>query len=300
MSKAIVKSPSYPSVSLENALESVGKIEQDYRTTPADRADAAKLIGYSSLSGPANKALAALASYGLVERAGKGMMRVTPLARAILHPNSDGERTDAVIQAATTPSLFKDIMEHFDGLAVPPESGVVNFLNRAGFNPTAVPSAAKAFLATARMIEQLEVSESHGDEVEDGAELNLPDEKFGGASIGDLIQWESRGVLQFQTPQKVRWVSDDGTHLAVEGSDTGIPMEQVTVQSASAPVPPQIPPVETLSEAPSAGQRKAVFPVSEGDVTFIFPAGMTLDGIEELEAYLAVFLKKEKRVAAIE
>jgi len=43
--------------------------------------------------------------------------------------------------------------------------------------------------------------------------------------------------------------------------------------------------------------RKAVFPVSEGDVTFIFPKHLTMEGIEELEDYLAVFLKKEKRLA---
>lgn len=58
--------------------------------------------------------------------------------------------------------------------------------------------------------------------------------------------------------------------------------------------PPPIPPAQA-EHPPTSGLRKAVFPLSEGDVIFLFPDGMTEDGIEELEAYLAVFLKKEKR-----
>jgi len=80
----------------------------------------------------------------------------------------------------------------------------------------------------------------------------------------------------------------------IKNSETGIPMNQVRPQAKPATITP---PPETQQESAKQGQRKAVFPVSEGDVTFVFPEGMTLDGIEELEAYLAVFLKKEKRNA---
>lgn len=296
-----IKSPNYPSIGLAVAIDSVAKIESQYRSSPAAREDAAKLLGYSSLSGPATKSLGALASFGLTEKAGKGMIRVTPLARAILHPGSESERIESTIKAGLTPQLFSDIREQFSDIPVPPESGVVTFLNRAGFNPTAVPKAARAFLNTAEMLERLEVSESRRNTEIADAELESSDQKSGGASVGDFIQWESQGALQFETPRRVRWVSDDGSQLAVEGSDTGIPMSQAIVQDAPSTVtpPPQSPPPENTSpqETVKEGQRKAVFPVSEGDVTFVFPEGMTLDGIEELEAYLAVFLKKEKRLA---
>ena len=104
-----IRSPSYPSMSLADAVDAVKKIEHNYRTSRVDRVAAAKLMGYSSLSGPANKALAALAQYGLVERAGKGEMRVSSRATAILHPDNPSERMENLRLAAFEPSLFRDL-----------------------------------------------------------------------------------------------------------------------------------------------------------------------------------------------
>lgn len=229
-----VRSPSYPSMSLEDAIEAVAKIEKDYRSSPVDRGNGAKLIGYSSMSGPAAKALAALASFGLVERAGKGMMRVTALARTILHPNDDNERSAALLEAAMLPRLFQDIRSRFPDIPIPPENGVRTYLEREGFNNSAVGPAAKAFLETMRYIEQERASESHGNQSSDETNSEVPGDGtaiFGGARVGDLVQWESQGALQFPKPLRVRMVSDDGNWVAVEGSKTGIPMSEVIVDT---------------------------------------------------------------------
>lgn len=63
------------------------------------------------------------------------------------------------------------------------------------------------------------------------------------------------------------------------------------------PSPVEVPKERDAEPSTLKVQRKAVFPVSEGDVTFVFPETLTVEGIEELEAYLNVFLKKEKRIA---
>lgn len=157
-----IRSPSYPNLPLREAVAAVAKIEGVYRASPVDREAGAKLIGFSSLSGPANQALAALASYGLVERAGKGEMRVTERARSILHPDSAGEKIHALSAAASEPQLYRELCERFSDIAVPPEEGVVNYLNRQGFNPTAVKPAAKAFLMTMAYMKELGGIESHG------------------------------------------------------------------------------------------------------------------------------------------
>lgn len=43
------------------------------------------------------------------------------------------------------------------------------------------------------------------------------------------------------------------------------------------------------------GQRQAIFPVSEGDVTITFPADLSAEGLEELGQYLDIFLKKQRK-----
>lgn len=238
-SKAI-RSPSYPNMSLRDAVAAVGKIEAQYRSSAVDRELAAKLIGYSSLSGPANKALAALASYGLLERAGKGDARVTERARAILHAGNDQERSANLFDAASSPALFRAIREKFQDIPVPPEDGVVTYLNREGFNPSAVRPAARAFLETMKFVEELRATESHANQPSRAAEspsVAAPKGggQFGGARVGDLIQWESGGALQFEKPRRVRFVTDDGGWVAVEGSKTGVPMSEVIVQDRAAP-----------------------------------------------------------------
>ncbi len=230
-----IRSPSYPSMSLRDAVDAVAKIEGQYRASPVDRTVAAKLIGFTTLSGPANKALAALASYGLLERAGKGETRVTSRARAALHANSDKERIDNLLAAASEPHLFQELRERFEGVPIPPEDGVVTYLNRQGFNPSAVRPAAKAFLQTMAYVEELSASESHGNQSSEDAELEAPgggsDATYGGARVGDIVQWESQGALQFPKPLRVRMISDDGQWVAVEGSRTGIPMSEVIVDT---------------------------------------------------------------------
>ena len=256
-----IRSPSYPVASLNEAIGQVRKIEKLYRSSSVDREVAAKLIGYSSLSGPANKALAALAQFGLVERAGKGEMRVTSRAQAILHPNSDQEQHEQLRAAAVEPQLFRELQERFPDM-IPPEDGVVTYLNRQGFNQSAIRPAAKAYLQTLRFLEEAGVNESHGVSEATPAESSVPDEekdagpeiKFGGARVGDLIQWESRGELRFERPMRVRLVTDDGQWVAVEGSESGVPMSEVVVQerplAPTAPPPrfamaPEVEPVKT-------------------------------------------------------
>lgn len=46
------------------------------------------------------------------------------------------------------------------------------------------------------------------------------------------------------------------------------------------------------------GQRRAVFPICDGDVTLIFPERMSNDSIDELKTYLEVFLNMTKQHAA--
>lgn len=52
------------------------------------------------------------------------------------------------------------------------------------------------------------------------------------------------------------------------------------------------------SHGDTASVRRAVFPISEGDVTLIFPADLSPDGYDELGDYLEIFLRRAKRESA--
>ncbi|MXY41422.1 MAG: hypothetical protein F4160_00615 [Rhodospirillaceae bacterium] len=219
-------------------MTAISKIEAVYRASAVDRKEAARLIGYSSQSGPANKALADLAAYGLLQRAGKGEARVTERALAILHPNSDTERSRALEDAALEPPLYRELRERFEGAEMPPpEEGVINHLNRKGFNPRAVLPAARAFLSTMEYMLTQESNDSHRIEPSNEEEPTPSDAgrapvTYGGARVGDFIQWECRGQFQFKEPKRVRAIEvyDDAEWVFVENEKGGVPMEQAIVE----------------------------------------------------------------------
>ncbi len=294
-----LKSPKYPNYPLNTAIDNIRKIYEADRTSQLPREVIAKHLGYSGLSGASDSNIATLGQYGLLERVSKGEMRVSQTAVDILMPENEDQKQRAINQAAVSPPLFSEIRNHFEGHN-PSIQALRTYLLRRDFHDRAIEPVIKSFAPTMAMMKKQNESESGGvlNEKPTESELPIANEGVGGAVVGDFIQWESGGALQFEKPRRVRWVSDDKSHVAVEGSDTGIPMSQVMLQDAPVVLKPQSPPPASpapLQEVIKEGQRKAVFPVSEGDVTFIFPEGMTLEGIEELEAYLAVFLKKEKR-----
>ncbi|MGE0154555.1 MAG: hypothetical protein AB7R90_18205 [Reyranellaceae bacterium] len=289
-----IRSPSYPNMALGEAIEAVGKIERQYRSAPVDRTVAAKLIGYTVLSGPANKALAALASYGLLDRAGKGEARVTERARDILHAGSEEQRKVRILEAALEPELFRELRERFEGIAVPPEDGVITYLNRQGFNPNAVRPAARAFLETMSYLEELNVINSQNVTRSSNQD---PPRHSGGAAVGDLVQWEVSGVIQLPEPRRVRAISDDGNWVFVEQSETGIPMEQVIVEQKGGKSDVK-PPILPLAEMPIIkGTRREVFALDEGDVVLTFPDNLSKTSFEDLDAYLKVFISKMRRRA---
>ncbi len=53
--------------------------------------------------------------------------------------------------------------------------------------------------------------------------------------VGDYVQWTSDGVDQFKPARKVRQNQD--RHVWVDGSQTGIPISEVTVVEPRAPIP---------------------------------------------------------------
>jgi len=134
------------------------------RQNPIDREAAAKDIGYSGLTGQSSKMLADLAHFDLVEKAGKGGLRVTDLAVRILHPRNPIERIEALSEAAYAPSLYSDIRKQWpDGFIS--ENALRGHLMRSGFSSAAVAPALTSFFETYRFLQAEGAIESHGQTV---------------------------------------------------------------------------------------------------------------------------------------
>lgn len=154
-----VRSPGYPAISLPQALDITRKLHDHNRTNPIDREAAAKDIGYTGLTGQSAKILSSLQHYGLVDKAGKGGVRVARLAVDILHPVSPAGRKAALREAAFTPDLFHALASHFsDG--VPSENSLRSYLMRVNFSSVAITPAVTSFLETYRFLQQEGASES--------------------------------------------------------------------------------------------------------------------------------------------
>jgi len=61
--------------------------------------------------------------------------------------------------------------------------------------------------------------------------------------IGDEVQWTSQGADQFAEPRKIKSISEDGKYAFVEGSDTGIPVAELSVTEVK---PTEVKSVEQL------------------------------------------------------
>lgn len=252
---ARVRSPGYPNFSLDEAVKRTRKIFNAERQNPVHRDVAAQLIGYTRPSGASNKALATLAHFDLVEPAGKGELRVTDLAKDILVPDPDDAecRKNALRQAALSPTVFQDLADRYPPGTKLVRESLEGYLVRKEYQDRAINPIITAYTETCSLLEQEKASESRG-EVEKDDEESTPLDRIprdtgelSGAKVGDYIQWESNGVLQFETPQRVRWISDDGKYLAVDGSKAGISMSEVSVMTPPPPSeasskPPLVPP----------------------------------------------------------
>jgi hypothetical protein len=151
------RSPSYPSLTLEQAIEMVSKVHKANRTNVISRETAARDMGYTGLTGRSLTVLGSLAQYGLLAKAGKGDVKVTRRAVEILHPVEDSHRVEAIIDAAMAPALFRTLHERFPE-GVPSENALRSFMVQSDFNDVAIGPAIAAFLETTAFAERAKES----------------------------------------------------------------------------------------------------------------------------------------------
>jgi len=190
---ARLRSPGYPSATLETSLQYVEKIYSLNRVNPIDRNSAAISMGYSRTSGASDKMIANLSHYGLVEKAGKGEIKVTQLAEDILRPENDRSKKEALRKAAFNPQLFDSLQERFPDGHFSPDA-LKNVLARMGYQEKAIEPASKAYMDTCAYLKQLNAYESYDSPQSIDVESAQPEQLEKGFGVMDNVESMSAGV----------------------------------------------------------------------------------------------------------
>ena len=181
---ARITSPGYPGSTLSEAIDLTTIIFEKNRQNPTDREAAVRDMGYSGLTGTSAKILSDLSHFGLVERSGKGGIRVTDTAVRIILPHNNAEKQAALFQAAHTPALFRKIREQWpDGFIS--ENSLRAYLMRQGFASVAIHSVIKSYLKTYDLLRQEGATESNGTPLERGGESMVEEQQGASAKTSE-------------------------------------------------------------------------------------------------------------------
>lgn len=300
------RSPSFPFITLTKALEKARAVYGAAKRHEARMADVATAIGLGAKSSATLQTVAALIAYGLLDDSGSGdarKFRISDLGFKALEDQRPGAKEAALREAALKPKVIAEYAETWrDGRPADPIC-ISELRIERGFTE----DGAKAFL---RVFDDA-LSYAAPPKSDKNSDSKLPpdgkkDEEAPKIDVGDFIQWETGGVLGFDRPKAVRAIQDrEGeVWVFVEGSETGIPMEEAILdqkaQTRRSP-PPMLPlqreqqRADALAEVDLEIDR---FTVDEGVVRIEFPKEMGIDSVDELEQFFQLFIKKAKRRAA--
>lgn len=294
------RSPGYPGISLQTAITRAKQLHDVEKQTPASVSVAANDWGMKPTSSSTLITIAALKGYGLVSETGVGdnrKIQVTDAARRIIldeRPDS-AERVALIKAAALSPKMHRILWNKW-GSELPSDANMIYSLTfDHKFNANTVGEFIRLYRDTIRYA-KLSESDKVSPEVED---KGSGDGIAGGyvPKVGDFVQWEPNGILQFAEPKPIQSISGDGKFAFVDGSSTGLPVGDLTLQKKPANQAPGVN-VNPLSE--KSNMRQDIFSLSEGTVTIQWPTRLSADSIQDLKDWLKIVERKIARSATEE
>jgi hypothetical protein len=299
--KKRLRSPAYPYINLEAAINRAQAFYDREVRNSAPIAVAAADWGYEAKSSAATQTAAALMSFGLMTDEGTGDKRKLKLTqnalKILIDKRSDStERAELIKQAALTPKIHQQIWAKWgDSVSDGNLKHALIFEWQPPFNENTVDGFIKQYRDT---IAFAKLTASDKVTLEDGEN----EDASGAASVikvGDYVQWESQGVVQFSEPKRVREITPDGTHALVDGSYTGLPISQLTRVRAPIVVT-QIPELR-VPLSPNKQMQEFVVPLSDGSrAVFQWPTALSKEDIDDLKDSLKILERKITRSTAKE
>lgn len=291
------RSPAYPFVNLQTAIARAKEFYDKEQRNAANVTVAARHWGFKEESSYGAQTIAALASFGLLQDDGAGdkrTVRLTSNALKILldtRPDSE-ERANLIKQAALAPRIHRQLWDRWRN-NLPSDAQLRHTLLLewpTPFNENAIDGFIAEYRDTISFAKLTE-SDKLVQEVEDkGDEIStvyVP-------KVGDYVQWESGGMLQLPEPRRVTSISGDGAYAFVEGSSTGLPSRELTLQEK-----PAVTPERPVVVAPQKyNMRQDIFSLAEGTVSIQWPTPLSEESIQDLKDWLKIVERKISRSLA--
>ena len=147
------KSPNCPRIALEDAIELIKKLHGKIgkASVKSEVAVGQQGLGYSGLNGASLGVIAALGSYGLIDKDRGGSIRISQLALQILYPPVGVSRRVLLRQAATSPKVFAALLE--SGIHSADEGVIAGQLVHQNFTPDTARKVASVFVKNVRFAE---------------------------------------------------------------------------------------------------------------------------------------------------
>jgi hypothetical protein len=194
------RSPAYPGLDLEAALEKARQLYANENHHPASIETILDHWGHAAKSGAGLVAVAALKKFGLLEDAGKGDARkakLTSRALDIIHDerNDSADRRAAIRAAALEPVIHRELWDAYDGKLPSDKNLRFHLIRERGFTENGADDLIRELRATfsfARLTESDSMSEIDGDKTPGGG---LSEDGMSAAAApvtGDQTQAEAR------------------------------------------------------------------------------------------------------------
>ncbi len=295
------RSPNYPGISLKAAAE---KITVWYKADGlvASPTEAAM----KHMKGDYGRVVSALKSFGLITEDNERIKLTQRGVDIVARPADDPKHKQALKDAALSPTIYRELLKEYPG-GLPSDTTLQSELIAGKkFNPKFVHDFIVDFRVT---LEFSGISQSTV--VESSQKGEKPDENTK-IQVGDYVQWESQGVLQFPVPRIILGFSDDGEWAFVEGSGTGVPVAELTVvdHPAEVKLPYQpgeklkalgkVPPLAPPPDRVPPDTRQDIFSIGEGSVTIQWPASLSPESFEDVSAWLDILKRKIGRSVKVE
>lgn len=240
------RSPTFPYISLDMALERAKRIYDQVRDHAQPREVMSKAYGKPATSSSTIQTFATLLQYGLLENimapAGR-RMRVSPLAQGIFNPHVPEEkRKEAIRKAALNPTIFAELWEKYRDAANLNDNVPLYYLTEergyehdgAVFTDKGAADVLRIYRATLAFA-GISGSDSNQMPTKDVEVDVSPAPK---AKVGDLVQVEIGGAFLLQKPKRVESIQEhEGKPwVFLEGEKAAVEMANVIVQEEKAKV----------------------------------------------------------------